>query len=269
METDAFGTRMKGYEAASTSRKAVRGEPIIVRLDGKGFHTFCKGLEKPFDARLHRLMVSVTTSLVQRFSANFGYTQSDEITIGFYIPEDSDADYIFNGRFQKLESLMAAHASSVFNRDLQTYLPEKGAELALFDCRGFTLPSIVEAYNTVLWRQMDCTKNAISMAAQANFTHKSLQGLSGLQMKAKLLQEKQINFDVAYLPAFRYGTFVQKETTEHQIKDEYLKFAKDPERRFFRSEYKMWSDRLLGLSNPIEFLFNGEKPCYKENIVQT
>jgi hypothetical protein len=116
-QQDSFGDRMKAYEALDTGRKAFKGQPIVARLDGKGFHTFCKGLTRPFDVRLHKLMRQVTGSLVERFGANIGFTQSDEITLVWVVDSTSQSEYVFDGRFQKMDSLLAAFASSIFNRD--------------------------------------------------------------------------------------------------------------------------------------------------------
>ena len=81
----SLGDRMKSYESLSTSRKAFKGQPLVVRLDGKSFHTFTKGLARPFDQRLSSLMVETTKALVDRFQAKVGYTQSDEITLVWHV----------------------------------------------------------------------------------------------------------------------------------------------------------------------------------------
>lgn len=205
----SLGDRMKAYEAPSTTRKAFKGQPLVVRLDGKSFHTFTKGLQRPYDIRLTSLMQLVTTALVERFQANIGYTQSDEITLVWYVEPHSTNEYPFDGRFQKLESLTAAYATAVFNKELAASIPEKADQAPIFDARAFVVPTIKEAYHAILWRQQDCTKNAISMAAHTYFSHKSLQGLHGLQMQERLWAEKQINFnDYPYF--FKRGTFVKR-----------------------------------------------------------
>ena len=204
-----LGDRIKSYELASTSRKAFKGQPLIARLDGKSFHNFCKGLSRPYDVRLSELMVASTTYLVDRFNATVGYTQSDEITLAWFSDSTSKSEYVFDGRFQKLDSLLAAACTAIFNLKLGVYLPEKIDELPIFDCRSFVVPNLLEAYHAILWRQQDCTKNAISMAAQSMFSHKSLQGLHGPEMQEKMWAEKGVNFN-DYPPAFKRGTFVQR-----------------------------------------------------------
>lgn len=163
----SLGDRMKSYEFPSTSRKAFKGQPLVVRLDGKSFHNFTKGLKRPYDERLSKLMVATTTALVDRFQAKVGYTQSDEISLVWNIECDSSAEFPFDGRFQKMESLLASYATAFFNKKLAEFLPEKEDELPTFDARAFVVPNLMEAYHALLWRQQDATKNAISMAAQS------------------------------------------------------------------------------------------------------
>jgi tRNA(His) guanylyltransferase len=204
-----LGFRMKEYEAPSTTRRAFKGQPLIVRLDGKGFHQWVKGLQRPYDQGLSDLMLKVTEALVERFQPRVAYTQSDEITLAWHIEPHETADFPFNGRFQKLESLTAAYATAVFNSLVPTYLPSKVGNLATFDSRAFVVPNLREAYHCLLWRQQDAVKNAISMAAHTYFSHKSLQGAHGPDMQERLFQEKGINFN-DYPAFFKRGTFVKR-----------------------------------------------------------
>lgn len=220
-DTDSLGDRMKGYEAASTGRRAFRGQPIIARLDGKSFHTFTRGLKRPYDERLTKLMVSTTRYLVDVHNASVGYTQSDEITLAWYLPSDSASEYPYAGRFQKMESLMAAQASAFFNQNMVDFLPEKVGLMPVFDARVFVVPNLVEAYNCILWRQRDAFKNAISMAAQSMFSHKSLQGLNGDQMQERMFTEKGVNFN-DFPSFFKRGTFVQRTKVTRLLTDEEL-----------------------------------------------
>lgn len=222
-ETDrtSIGDRMKSYEAPDTERRAFKGQPLIARLDGKSFHTFTKGLKRPYDERLSTLMLDTTKALVDRFGATVGYTQSDEITLAWYFTPDSTSDYPFLGRFQKMDSLLAAFATAFFCSELAARIPEKAGYLATFDCRSFVVPTLQEAYHCFLWRQQDATKNAISMAAQSMFSHKSLQGLHGPQMQEKMWAEKGVNFN-DYPAFFKRGMFARRVREERVLTDEQL-----------------------------------------------
>ncbi len=207
-DRDSLGDRMKSYEALSTSRVAFLGQPFCVRLDGRAFSSFTSGLKRPYDKGMSDLMVAVTKSLVEEFGVLVGYTQSDEINLGWYLPSGSNSEYPFGGRFQKLESLMAAHASVVFNEKVPFYLPTKAGKTGLFDARGFVVPNLQELYHVFLWRQNDATKNAISMAAQTFYSHKELLNKNGDE-KQEMLFAKGVNFnDYPYF--FKRGTFVKR-----------------------------------------------------------
>jgi len=201
----SLGDRMKGYEAPSTTRKAFKGQPLIVRLDGKSFHTYTKGLSRPYDERLSWCMEHTMLSLVDRFQARVGYTQSDEITLAWYHAPHETPEYPFDGRFQKLESLLAAYCSVKFNHFTGLRLAGHSGE-PIFDARAFVVPNIKEAYHAFLRRQQDATKNAISMAAHTYFSHKSLQGQDGPTMQERLFSEKGINFN-DYPAFFKRGVF--------------------------------------------------------------
>lgn len=246
----------KAFEEPSTSRKGLKGQPIIVRLDGQAFHTFTKGLAKPFDKRLSELMLDTTKSLLEKFQAQIGYTQSDEITLIWYVDKDSKNQYPFNGRFQKLESLLAGWASAFFNKNLATKIPEKAQQIPIFDARAFAVPDLQSACNILFWRQKDCTKNAISMAAQAFYPHKELLNKSSEQMLQMLLK-KAINF-TDYPEFFKNGTFVHKTIVTKTLSETELakinpKFH--PTGPVERSVVEHFHYLITKEKNPIDFFF--------------
>jgi tRNA(His) 5'-end guanylyltransferase len=258
----SLGDRMKAYEAPSTLRKAFKGQPLIVRLDGKSFHTFTRGLKRPYDKDLSDLMVFLTERLVDRFQARVGYTQSDEITLAWYHQPHESAEYPFDGRFQKLESLTASYAAAVFNVNIEAFLVEKAGQLATFDSRAFVVPTLREAYHAFLWRQQDAVKNAISMAAHTYFSHKSLQGLHGNEMQEKLFQEKGINFN-DYPAFFKRGTFVKRHKVLKELSQiELLQIPEQhrptgPVTRTVLTKFDCWLSRE---EDPLSILFGDEMP---------
>jgi len=175
---DSLGDRMKfNYEQAYNFRLPAR-MPIIMRLDGKCFHTFTKGMEKPFDEELIRRMSCVAVHLVHNISgAQIAYIQSDEISILIHNYKKLDTQGWFGNEIQKMTSISAAMAS--------TYMSDMYSKEALFDSRVFVLPE-AEVNNYFVWRQKDAIRNSISMFAQANFSHKELQGKNIKQIKQML-----------------------------------------------------------------------------------
>lgn len=263
---DSLGDRMKLYEQPTTTRRAFKGQPIVARLDGKAFHTFCRGLARPYDQRLCDLMQATMVDLVEHYQAAVGYTQSDEITLAWYVAADDVGDYPFAGRLQKIESLMAARATAIFGRLLPQHLPEKAQAVALFDCRAFVVPSLTEAYNAILWRQQDATKNAISMAAQSMFSHKQLQGKSCAEMQEMMFAGHGVNFN-DYPPRFKRGVFARRVREERTLTPEQL--ARIPEQhrptgpvtRSFVDTLDIW----LGKDRAgVEALFDLASPPNKE-----
>jgi tRNA(His) 5'-end guanylyltransferase len=209
MSEDSLGDRMKMYEMAEAGRMLDTKLPVMIRLDGKAFHTFTKGLKRPYDVRLSTLMADTTRHLVGVSNAILGYTQSDEISLVLYM-NDPQSQMYFNGRIQKLTSIMAASATLYFNKHLPMVLPEKSMSEALFDCRVWNVPSLVEAANCIYWRELDATKNSISMAAQSQFSHKALHGKNSAE---KIDMLKSVGVDWQSFPSFfRRGTYFRRVT---------------------------------------------------------
>lgn len=205
---DQLGNRMKIYEGLETKRTLMPGLPILVRLDGKSFSKFTKGLKRPYDKRLSDLMIETTKFLVKYSNANCGYTQSDEISLVYHSNDPKTQPY-FGGRIMKIVGELAAKASVFFNRKLPDYLPEKEDQTPTFDCRVWNVPSLAEATNVFLWREYDATKNSISMAAQEYYSHRQLDGVNGSE-KQELLWQKGVNWN-DYPTFFKRGTYVQRQ----------------------------------------------------------
>lgn len=189
---DKFGNRMKGYENAYRTKLPQR-MPVIVRIDGKAFHTYTKGMKRPFDETLADAMWETCQYLAKNvMGCKLAYTQSDEISLLITNYEKLTTQSWFDNNLQKIVSVAASLATAKFNEVMKETYPDK--ELALFDARAWVVPQD-EVNNYFLWRQQDATKNSISMVAQANFPHKSLQGLNGKQMQDKLMLERDVNWN--------------------------------------------------------------------------
>lgn len=214
-----LGDRIKGYESQTTSIKLIDRLPIIVRLDGRSFSSFTKGLAKPFDERLSRLMIETTKYLVSEVNANCGYTQSDEITLVIY-NDSYDSEVLFNRKLLKMTSILASMATGFFVKNLNDYLPEKAHLIPNFDCRIFNVPDISEAANCVLWREMDATRNSISMASECYCSHGELEGKNSTE-KQEMLFAKGINWN-DYPSFFKRGTYIQRKKKFSKFSDEEL-----------------------------------------------
>lgn len=204
MGYDNLGDRMKGYEGRN-QYYLQRRTPVIIRIDGKAFHTFTKGFARPFDEVLGNAMVKTMEYLCQNIQGCvFGYTQSDEITLVLIDYMRLDTDAWFDYRTDKMCSIAASMATMAFNRYFYELMPadadntgiyykalEKGA---MFDARVFNIPK-EEVCNCIYWRQLDATRNSIQMVGQANFSHSELQGKSCNMIQNMLLMQRGINWN--------------------------------------------------------------------------
>jgi tRNA(His) guanylyltransferase len=191
MKTDSLGDRMKRYEGI-TQTKLMNRTPVIIRLDGKAFHTFTRGLQKPFDQLLNDAMVKTMHALCESIQgAVLGYTQSDEISILLQDWASFETDGWYDYKIQKMVSVAASIATATFNAAFQH--PTKKT-LALFDARIFNLP-FEEVNNYYIWRQQDATRNSINSLAQSLFSHKELQGLNVSQVQDLMMLQRGINWN--------------------------------------------------------------------------
>lgn len=218
MAKDGLGDRCKAFEASEAGRRAMRGLPLLARLDGRAFHTFTRDLQRPYERGMSISMIETTRYLVQEMNALVGYTQSDEITLAWYEPSQSLADYTFDGRFQKLASVLAGMASVRFYQLIREHLPAKSSTTPHFDCRVWQVPTLDDAAEVFVWREDDATKNSITMAAGAYYSDRDLDGKNS-GVKQEMLWQKGVNWN-DYPAFFKRGSYLQRKTVEKSLTDE-------------------------------------------------
>lgn len=237
---DSLGDRMKRYEGVSRNF-LTRRVPVIIRLDGKAFHTFTKGMRKPFDRILMSAMQDTMKYLCENIQGCvFGYTQSDEITLVLTDYTTIKTDAWFGYNVQKMTSIAASMATLAFNSFFidganaacQYYDMESSVEAALefdysvyerrfgqalFDARAFSVP-VDEVCNCLIWRQQDATRNSIEAVGQANFSHKELQGKNCNDVQEMLWSKCKINWNDFPVDCKR-GSCCYKKCSEIQMQD--------------------------------------------------
>ena len=215
---DSLGDRMKENYENRSKTYLPRRVPVIIRLDGKAFHTFTKGLKKPYDEIFHNTMNETVKYLCENIQGcKLGYTQSDEITLLLTDYDTITTDAWFGYSVQKMCSVAASMATMAFNKflsyeyeELNRWVSEwehtredeeymytvydKMVKGAMFDARCFSIPKD-EVINCFIWRQQDATRNAIQMLGQCNFSHKELHGKSCNNIQDMLMTQKGINFN--------------------------------------------------------------------------
>lgn len=179
----------------------------IIRIDGKAFHAYTKGMLKPYDVSLMDAMDYTAEKLCEHIQgAVFAYTQSDEISVLLCDFNRITTDAWFDGNVQKMASVSASMASAFFNDAI------KSIALAFFDSRVFTIPDPTEVENYFIWRQQDCIRNSISMTAQSLYSQKELKGKSTTEMDDMAFQKGVIWNDMP--DGFKRGRMVTKECFE-------------------------------------------------------
>lgn len=266
MDTDELGDRMKSYENAGAGLKLMPLLPVMARIDGRSFHSFTRGLTRPYDERLSRMLIDTTKWLVQETNAVMGYCQSDEISLCFYA-SDPAVQIFFDGRHSKMTSQLAALTSVYFFRLTQERLGvEYAAKMPTFDARVWNVPNKVEATNCFLWREWDATKNSISMATRDLYSHQALDGKNGKDMQEMLFQ-KGVNWN-DYPAFFKRGTYIQRRVvskpfTAVELDALPLKHNAriNPGLVVERSEYRELEMPPLGrVTNRVNVIFDGAEP---------
>lgn len=273
MRNDSLGDRMKAYEAQYSGQQLMPLVPIVARMDGKAFHTFTSGLRRPYDERLTNLMVDTTRYLVMETGADVGYTQSDEISLVWHNNEIG-AEVMFGAKLLKMTSILAAMTTAHFNKRLLDFLPEKADKLPLFDARVHSVPTAWEAANYLIWREMDATRNSVSMAAQSKFSHKALHGKTSSEMQEMMFAKDGTNWN-DYPSFFKRGTYLARRTISRVFTfDEMVTL---PEKHAARANPGLVVERqavvvldippLRRITNREEVLFDGADAVLKEEGV--
>lgn len=280
MSTTALGTRMKQYEKLYT-RKAMPLLPVIARLDGKSFHTWTQGLHRPFDQDFMNIMQTTTKKLVQETGAVIGYTQSDEITLIFY-SNNPESQIFFDGKLEKMTSVLASMCTACFNEELTIYKRKmailrvehrfKYKPLAMFDCRVFQVPTLYEAGNCLIWRELDATRNSILSVAQSKFSHKEMQGKNTSELQEMMFQLDGTNWSQDYTAVEKRGSYFRKVKVERPFTAKELEQL--PPRHNAKANPNLIVERtdivevvfpkLNSIYNLVECVFKGAEPIIKE-----
>ena len=229
----ALPDRMKGYEAVSDGA-LMRRSPVVVRVDGKAFHSLTRGMERPFDDGFSSCMDAVAVALCEGAQgAKVAYAQSDEVSVLLTDYDTLQTDGWFGYRIQKIASVSASIATAAFNSAYRGRFDN--GRVGLFDARVFVLPRD-EVTNYFVWRQRDAVRNSIQSTGQAHFSHKDLHRKSTNEVQEMLFSERGINWNLT--PTyFKRGRCCVREAFDHEgterhrwvIDREIPEFSKDRE----------------------------------------
>lgn len=257
----SLGDRMKRYESAY--KQVLPGRlPVIIRVDGKAFHTYTKGLCKEagvaFDENLVEVMDLTAIKLCEEIQgAVMAYVQSDEISILLHNYKKLTSQGWFDNKLQKMASVSAAIASATFtaeswriwHNDPTLTLPpdvEEDIKPAYFDSRVFVLPES-EVCNYFIWRQQDATRNSVQMLARSLYSHKECDRKNGSELQEMTFQKGRNWNDEP--TSFKRGRCVIKMpeafTTPNGDKVTRMKWAVDNEIPVFSKDREYVEDFLV------------------------
>jgi len=163
----SLGDRIKRYEK-TFSHMALKRMPLMIRVDGRAFHTLTRGMKRPFDNDLIGAMVKAALFAakdMQGFKA--AYIQSDEATFCLTDYDTIETEGWFNYELPKVVSISAALMTVAFNKYLTT------DKMPIFDGRAVTLPQD-DVGNAFLWRAKDWQRNSVQMYSRAIYSHQAL-----------------------------------------------------------------------------------------------
>jgi tRNA(His) guanylyltransferase len=214
---DSLGDRMKDYERSARS-VLPRRMPVILRVDGKAFHTVTKGCVRPFDEHLMGLMNEVAVRLCEEAQgAVLAFVQSDEVSVLLHNYRRLNSEAWFDNEVQKLVSVAAAIAAATFTA--------RWGKPVAFDARVFVLPES-EVCNYFIWRQQDATRNSIQMATRAVYSHAQVDDKNTSEMQ-EMLHAKGINWN-DYPVGCKRGRAVVRETFEREGVQRHRWAVEDP-----------------------------------------
>lgn len=215
----SLGDRMKGYEEA-VGPVLLRRTPVIIRVDGKAFHTFTKRItpetdqfhqDGHFSHSLHKVMIRTAAEACREMqNVVLAYTQSDEISFLLKDWNNHDTQQWFDGKVQKIVSVTASMITAYFNDSWDEWFPAAGSGRAFFDARAFNVPQH-DVDNYFIWRQRDMLRNSVNYVARQYFSHKQLHGKNRQQVIEMLATEHGVDWE-AYPLWEQRGACVVKRT---------------------------------------------------------
>lgn len=190
MSRNDLDIRMKRYEESYVD-KLIPHIPIVIRIDGKAFHSFTRKCVKPFDAGLSYAFQEATKELYAHIGKfDIAYGQSDEVSILIYNPDTRSQEY-FDGKTFKICSIVSSVFTYYFNKYCYCATEHNPA---FFDCRVFQIPED-EVVNYFIWRQKDASRNSVEMLGRHYFSHKELHKKNNSEIQDMLMAKHKVNWN--------------------------------------------------------------------------
>jgi tRNA(His) 5'-end guanylyltransferase len=213
-----IGDRFKTNYEAPACHHLTRRTPVVVRVDGRAFHTFTRNnFKRPFAIKFHDSMVGAALYVASQMQGfKLGYVQSDEVSFLLTDYDNFQTEPWFGYRKSKVETISASLMTAAFARCMRLV---GITDLATFDARAFNVPES-EVVNYFLWRAQDWARNSVNMYAQAHFSHQLLQKCSCTDMH-EMLYSKGLNWVTDLMENERNGTYLVGDSERTDILPNY------------------------------------------------
>lgn len=197
-----IGERIKRYEQAYNHSLTPRSV-LMIRVDGRAFHTYCRGRNRPFDDELIEGMATAARKTAREMQGfKLAYIQSDEATFMLTDFDTHETQGWFNYELNKIVSISASAFTAYFNQFMGV------DEVAMFDSRAFIVP-VDDAPNVFVWRQRDWERNSLQMLARSHYSQPDLENKNTADLHELLFKEgvNWANLESKY----KNGTFITKD----------------------------------------------------------
>ena len=211
MSTFKLKDRIESYQV-QTEYKLLNKLPVIICVNGRTFSKTTSLLDKPYSKPFAQCLASTALKLCSEIEGCiFAYQHNDEIILISRNDQSNDTLPWFDNKIQKISSIVSSIATLHFNQCVSN------SDLNLlgdsyFTTKVFTVPTIAEAINTIIYKQQQNFYNSVQFACfyellkkhDKNFIKEMLQGLSFDEKVSLLQQECDLDFN-QYPSSYRRG----------------------------------------------------------------
>jgi len=215
--TDSLGDRMKFFYEDRDRHYLTRRIPVIIRVDGRAFHTYTKGFDRPFDSNIISAMKIAAEAVFDEVSGcKAAYIQSDEASFLLTDFDRITTEAWFDYAKSKIETIAASVMTAHFNQ-LMLPLPKARNKMAYFDARAWNIPES-DVVNYFLWRMRDWERNSVTMYASSFFSSKQMYGKS-IRDRHDMLHSIGKNWSKDLNTRLRNGTLLVRSKSDNKIID--------------------------------------------------
>lgn len=203
--------RQLGYEDSYTYNIIGR-IPVIIKINVCSFPRMTKHTQKPFCHKTMALLTGTMQSLAKQIDGVvFGYQYSDRIILVLRNDRSLEEDPWFGNDVQKMAAVSASMATYEFMTQLWTMNEAPRLDGSInFASKAFGVPSIKEAVNYLIHRQLRCMQTAVNEAVYSVLWPRYGRQTAGILEEKNMDERRQIledaGFDFDSLPTpYRHG----------------------------------------------------------------